>query len=97
MGLLLSQLPPLLTQGPPVRRGPLPTQAYSEPPRCRRQLDHQGWSARIAPYRLVSMALFSLIYKVCGEEVSLLPSADLPLLAITLSLSPWDLHTLTWL
>lgn len=96
-GLLLSQLLPLLIWGAPVRRKPQLTQAHNEPWGCRRQLDHQCWSVRIAPYRLVSMALFNLIYKVCGEEILPFALAELLLLVITLSLSLWDLHTLIWL
>lgn len=81
-GLLLSQHPPLLTKGAPARRVPLLTQAHSEPPGCRRQLVCQGWSVRIAPYRLISMALFSLIYSVWGE-ISPFPSADFLLLSLS--------------
>lgn len=91
-GLLLSQLPPPLTKGAPARRGSLFIQAHSEPSGCRRQLDRRGWSVRIAPYRLVSMASFSLIYKVCGEEFLPFPSADLLLLVITLSLPVGPAH-----
>ena len=38
------------------------------------------------------MALFSLIHKVCGEEILPFPSADLLLLVITLSLSVGPVH-----
>lgn len=59
-------------------------------------LESQGWSARIAPPRLLPTALFHLIYKAWAVEISVFPPADLLLLIITLSPSLQDLHTLTF-